>query len=480
LERLDERVLPDASPTLPYCFGTVLADEHVDLNVNYVDGAWVLGANNIDAGMVTPLDDTLLYIAHEAMGTQPPGSEWEFLGAGPGNPVWAIPQVRQPGLLFLGFRSQETAPGTFASYFETDPRVNSVGRWETITLQSVSGPGTFSLFQTGPQGEPQVVWMSASEGNVHPTDKIFVPEGGHFDYNWAFSQPGVYQIVVNASGYLDLGGGNTMYTVSDDVTMNFAVDTPDTPPVHTTPGDVSTAVNTPFTFTGPTGISVSTAEDHPCGIQTTLSVTSGTLTLSQVTGLTFVTGTGTNDPTVTFRGSVEDVNAALDGLVYTPDTDFSGDVTFTITTDDRGRYAPYLDDTHLASNHQSTTDTFNISVQGEGPGPRPPATVPRDQAVAAANILTFPNDNHNAVSPFGPEAGSRAGQVTPSVTSGTLTPGRTTGLTPVAGAGTHDWALTFIGLPRERASAPVPRAAGGNTWELRGNFLEEEALATLS
>src|SRR5262249_3256167 len=108
--------------------------------------------------------------------------------------------------------------------------------------------------------------------------------------------------------------------------------------------------------------------------------------------------------------------------------DFSGDATFTITTDDRGRYAPYLDDTHLAINHQSATDTFNISVVAEGPGPRPSATVPRDQAVAAANILTSPNGNHNAVSPFDPEAGRRAGRVTSSVTSGT-----------------NDWAATFTG-----------------------------------
>jgi surface-anchored protein len=435
LEQLEQRILPDATPTLPYCFGTVLDHQHTDVNVNY-NGGWIFGANDVDDGNVTPLNDTLLYLNHMTQGVQPAGDQWNFLGAGAGNPVWSIPQVRRPGELFLGFRSQETPDGTFASYHENDPRVQSDGQWETATLQQVLGPGTFSLFQTDPFGNPQTVWMSASQGNVHDSDKIFVPEGGHFDYNWAFSQPGVYQIVVKVSAFLETNP--PMPTTSDDVTFNFGVDTPDTPPVHTTPGNVSTPYQTPFVFQDANGISISTAEDHPCGITTTLSVDAGTLTLSQTTGLTFLAGTGTNDPTMTIEGSVDDINAALEGMVYTPDNGFSGDVHFTITTDDMGRYADYIDTMHTASNHQTTTDNFTITVQPPGYAPTPGNHGPGKQMVEAGNVLIFSANTGNPLSVFDPVAGNQPIQVTPTATPGSPTPAPTTGLTGVNGTGTND------------------------------------------
>jgi methionine-rich copper-binding protein CopC len=48
----------------------------------------------------------------------------------------------------------------------------------------------------------------------------------------------------------------------------------------------------------------------------TLAVTRGKVTLSQLTGLTFTAGDGTADATMTFSGTVADINAALNNLVY--------------------------------------------------------------------------------------------------------------------------------------------------------------------
>ncbi|NBW87996.1 MAG: hypothetical protein EBR23_14510, partial [Planctomycetia bacterium] len=48
----------------------------------------------------------------------------------------------------------------------------------------------------------------------------------------------------------------------------------------------------------------------------TLAVTKGKVTLSQLTGLTFTAGDGTADATMTFSGSVANINAALTNLVY--------------------------------------------------------------------------------------------------------------------------------------------------------------------
>ena len=49
----------------------------------------------------------------------------------------------------------------------------------------------------------------------------------------------------------------------------------------------------------------------------TLSVDSGTLTLAHTDGLAFISGDGANDSSMTFLGSLSDINTALDGLQFT-------------------------------------------------------------------------------------------------------------------------------------------------------------------
>jgi hypothetical protein len=69
----------------------------------------------------------------------------------------------------------------------------------------------------------------------------------------------------------------------------------------------------------------------------TLSVNAGaTLSLGGLTGLTFVTGDGANDVTMTFTGSLAAINLALQGATVTPAADFNGPVTLTLNWDDQG------------------------------------------------------------------------------------------------------------------------------------------------
>ena len=58
----------------------------------------------------------------------------------------------------------------------------------------------------------------------------------------------------------------------------------------------------------------------------------GTLTLSTFAGLTFTLGDGDDDSQMTFTGTLVDVNAALDGLLYRPTYGFSGAATVEIRT----------------------------------------------------------------------------------------------------------------------------------------------------
>ncbi|MGM9516181.1 putative Ig domain-containing protein, partial [Roseateles sp. DB2] len=70
--------------------------------------------------------------------------------------------------------------------------------------------------------------------------------------------------------------------------------------------------------------------------QVTLTVTHGTLTLSGLGGLSFVSGTGTGDASMTFQGTVADINAALNGLRFAPTTGYNGPASLQISTSDLG------------------------------------------------------------------------------------------------------------------------------------------------
>lgn len=106
-------------------------------------------------------------------------------------------------------------------------------------------------------------------------------------------------------------------------------------PGNTVPGDQSAAVNTPLVFSTASGnpISVSDA-DNPASLEVTLEATRGTLTLAGAAGLTFTSGDGTDDALMTFSGSITDINAALEGLTFTPTTNYRGSASLEITTTD--------------------------------------------------------------------------------------------------------------------------------------------------
>jgi surface-anchored protein len=125
----------------------------------------------------------LLVVKSEAHGTVPAGAQWSFLGTA-GSEVWTLPSVQNPNLLFLGFGAEEVTPGMF------------VNDQFTIALKGVSGPGTLAIYDLDSFGNP-VVWMNSRDG---VPDSRLVPAGLHQDLNFAFSAPGDYTVLFEASG----------------------------------------------------------------------------------------------------------------------------------------------------------------------------------------------------------------------------------------------------------------------------------------
>src|SRR6185437_16289467 len=89
----------------------------------------------------------------------------------------------------------------------------------------------------------------------------------------------------------------------------------------------------------------------------------GTLTLPTTTGLSFGIGSGTNSPSMQFTGTLSSINAALNGVIFTPPVGFNGDaggtVPLSLNINDLGN-------TGLGG-PQSASATLNIVVQPDHP-----------------------------------------------------------------------------------------------------------------
>jgi hypothetical protein len=168
------------------------------------------------------------------------------------------------------------------------------------------------------------------------------------------------------SNLADVGGG-------DGVELRLS----ESPPANSIPGAQivakgSTKVLSAATF-NPITIS---APDAGTGLRVLVAaIGGGTISLSTTAGLTFQAGDGTADPTMTFTGTQAAVNAALDGLRYTPQASYTGPAGIQV----RSGLA-----SGTTGSVQNTFSQVNISVVDGSCGPRPQVKV---QSVKASGQL---------------------------------------------------------------------------------------------
>lgn len=157
-------------------------------------------------------------------------------------------------------------------------------------------------------------------------------------------------------------------------------------PESTPPLEILEDTDLVFTAASMLGISISDADadiaditsldplnDPPGQLIVTLTATNGTLTLGDSSTVMFTTGDGTSDLTMTFLGTLAELNTALEGTIFTPDADYFGAATVTITTNDQGNFsAPPV-------NPEEDTDVININVLPVNDAPR--VTLAGDQTV---------------------------------------------------------------------------------------------------
>ncbi len=135
---------------------------------------------------------------------------------------------------------------------------------------------------------------------------------------------------------------------------------------------------------------VDVAETPGGQLEVSLSVGSGTLTLSGTAGLDFsfagAQGSGVGDATMTFRGTAADINAALEGLTYAPGPDFNGSDTLAITTNDLGNTG--------AGGPLSDTKSVAITVNAvnDAPVAKADSNSTHEDTPVSGNVLTNDTD----------------------------------------------------------------------------------------
>lgn len=212
-------------------YAQVLTQGHIDYAARLVDGQLrsLIKDGTGASGPIWREPDAVTFSVGDAARTTVPSSA-SFLGR-PGDTVWVLPQVQRAGVLWVGWNTEELSSA----------HVDGAVSWR---LDSVSGPGDVTVFQTGVFGEPDVLFRSVDG----LPDSRSIPLGTHAHGNWVFSREGSYRLTFTMSARLQ-GGATTQDTQSLAVNVGAApvdakpISTPSpTPPASTptpTPGTAS-------------------------------------------------------------------------------------------------------------------------------------------------------------------------------------------------------------------------------------------------
>ena len=183
------------------------------------------------------------------------------------------------------------------------------------------------------------------------------------------------------------------------------------PPSVTAPATVNVNENSQLKFAG--NISVSDPAASGTSDSLSLSVTNGELTLGSTTGLTFTAGSN-NSASMTVTGTLANLNAALNGLLDTPTSGFSGhEDSLRISVADSGD--------SLAG---SAAVAININ---------PFVTAPASASVMENLTFAFSSPNYPITLTDGAASGT-ADSLTLTVLHGKLNLATTSGLTFTSGA----------------------------------------------
>lgn len=303
-----------------------------------------------------------------------------------------------------------------------------------VTLSAVNGTvslgnvGIVSLI-SGTGTNDAVVVFEAQIGNVNTA-----LDNASFISNLNLNGSGSVTILTNDRGNTGLGG-----SLTDTDTIMIGIPAVNDAPVISGPATLASDEDNQIIISAANsnGISINDVDLGAGKLIVTLNVGSGTLTLSRTTGLIFLSGAnGTSG--MSFNGTRTAVNAAIDGMIYTPPPGFNGSSTLVITANDQGSFG--------LGGPLTTIANFPINVNAVNDAP-----VINLQSTATQNLnedatISFSTSTSNGISITDVDAleGTGIVQVALSVTNGVLSLGSTNNISVSSGAN-NTAAVTFSG-----------------------------------
>jgi ELWxxDGT repeat protein/VCBS repeat-containing protein len=287
------------------------------------------------------------------------------------------------------------------------------------------------LFVTDPDGPAPVAYTLGS-----------TPANGILKLGTATLQTGQTFTQLNLTNgqltYIHNGSETTsdrfQFTVTDGLgatsvatTFSISVLAVNDAPVLTAPGTLLVDQNTNTLISG---VRLTDADVGDNDVTVSLSAGSGVLSLGRTTGVTFLTGDGTQDSTLSFRGRQDVANFVLESLTYRSTGAFEGTDIVNITVNDGGNFG-------LGG---VKTDSKNVTLTVAGVNDAPMITAPALQTLSEDVASPI-----NGISIVDSDAGLNPLTVSLSVVYGALTLGSTAGLTLTTGTGTLNKNLVFSG-----------------------------------
>jgi hypothetical protein len=220
-------------------------------------------------------------------------------------------------------------------------------------------------------------------------------------------------------------GGQVTSSINPPVTPGVTPTVPilaglaaNSPPSLSSPPTGSLNENSSLSFSTASGsaISITDAAAGTNADSLTLSVSQGTLTLASTMGVSFTAGAN-GSTSFTVSGTVNDLDSALDGLVYQPTTLYSGADSLVASVSDP------IDNLSASTSVSITVSALNA----------PAISAPGSGSLSENGSLTLSSGTSNTIS-ITDAAGSSADSLTLSASQGILTLASSNGLSFTSGA----------------------------------------------
>lgn len=149
---------------------------HVDvIGVAFEDGVLDLHVHDEENDIEYAPEEVTVQALPAAETIVPADPAFAFLGEA-GDPVWILPQLEDPELIFAGLATEEIEPGALAND-------------QVRVAVAVFGPGEVALYTEDELGLPLDIFFDTDDGQPN---RFTLPAGAHVHANWAFSEPGDY------------------------------------------------------------------------------------------------------------------------------------------------------------------------------------------------------------------------------------------------------------------------------------------------